>query len=83
MSALTEIPGVGDSIAEDFEGIGIRTVEDLMGQDAEDLYERHNSRVDRTEDRCLLYVFRCAVYYANTAPGDRVREKLKWWNWKY
>jgi len=27
----------------------------------------------------LLYVFRCAVYFAD---GGRSPEELKWWNWK-
>ena len=31
-------------------------------------------------DRCVLYVFRCAVYYA--ANETHESEKLKWWNWK-
>jgi hypothetical protein len=31
-------------------------------------------------DRCQLYVYRCAVYYAGTPGPDP--EKLKWWNWK-
>jgi hypothetical protein len=31
-------------------------------------------------DRCVLYVFRCAVYYANNKTHDP--ELLKWWNWK-
>ena len=35
-------------------------------------------RLGRIEDRCLLYTFRCAVYYAE---GGRAKEKLKWWNW--
>jgi len=34
------------------------------------------------QDRCLLYVFRCAVYYASTSPELYDIEKLKWWNWK-
>ena len=33
-------------------------------------------------DRCVLYVYRCAVYYANTSPDERKPELLKWWNWK-
>jgi SAM-dependent methyltransferase len=33
-------------------------------------------------DRCLLYSFRCAVYYAQTEEELREPEKLKWWNWK-
>jgi hypothetical protein len=32
------------------------------------------------QDRCLLYVFRCAVYYASTAAPEP--ELLKWWSWK-
>ena len=32
------------------------------------------------QDRCLLYVFRCAVYYASAQKHEP--EKLKWWNWK-
>ena len=33
-----------------------------------------------TMDRCVLYVFRCAVYFAETSRHDP--ELLKWWNWK-
>lgn len=32
------------------------------------------------DDRCVLYVFRCAVYYAEQEQHDP--EKLKWWYWK-
>jgi hypothetical protein len=31
-------------------------------------------------DRCMLNVFRCAVYYASNDIHDP--ELLKWWNWK-
>ena len=31
------------------------------------------------QDRCVLYVFRCAVYFA-TEPAPEP-ERLKWWNW--
>lgn len=32
------------------------------------------------QDRCLLYVFRCAVYFSKTKhPKPKL---LKWWNWK-
>ena len=31
-------------------------------------------------DRCMLYVFRCAIYYASNDVYDS--ELLKWWNWK-
>ena len=32
------------------------------------------------QDRCLLYVFRCAVYFAETPKPQP--KKLLWWNWK-
>ncbi|MFP4458563.1 MAG: helix-hairpin-helix domain-containing protein [Candidatus Zixiibacteriota bacterium] len=34
------------------------------------------------QDRCLLYVFRCAVYFAEITEENRDIEMLKWWNWK-
>jgi hypothetical protein len=32
------------------------------------------------QDRCLLYVFRCAVYFATEAKPRAAL--LKWWVWK-
>ena len=79
---LTEIPGVGKSIAVDLRNIGIRSIDDLAGRDPEALYAKSNRHAGKTQDRCLLYVFRCAVYYANTEGKHRDPEKLKWWYWK-
>ncbi len=79
---LRQIPGVGKSIAGDLINIGIRTVEDLKGRDPHDLYRDSNELAGTIQDRCLLYVFRCAVYYANTEKDQLEDEKLKWWNWK-
>jgi hypothetical protein len=79
---LTSIPGVGKSIAADLRRIGIRKVSDLKFQDPDRLYSESNMQVGAIQDRCLLYVFRCAVYYASTAPARRQADKLKWWNWK-
>ena len=78
-SSLTVIPGVGKSIAKDLQEIGIKSVPDLKNKNPEKLYQLSNEQVGKTQDGCLLYVFRCAVYYAN---GGRDPEKLKWWNWK-
>ena len=33
-------------------------------------------------DRCVLYVFRVAVYVASTPEEKRDPNLLKWWNWK-
>lgn len=78
-SQLTLIPGVGKSIAGDLYNIGIETISDLVGKDPKRLYELSNKFEGVKQDRCLLYVFRCAVYFAE---GGRDKEKLKWWNWK-
>jgi hypothetical protein len=79
---LTQIPGVGKSISEDLWNIGVRSISDLKGQDPEELYKRSNAHAGIQQDRCLLYVFRCAVYYAETEAPWRAPELLKWWNWK-
>jgi hypothetical protein len=79
---LQVIPGVGKSIANDLWRIGITNVTDLKGKDPEELYELSNKAVGIVQDRCLLYVFRCAVYYANTESKKQDPQKLKWWNWK-
>ncbi len=80
MNPLTVIPGVGKSIASDLNGIGIYSVTQLRNKNPQDLYEQLCKKQGIKIDRCMLYVMRCAVYYAstkNTSPA-----KLKWWNWK-
>lgn len=76
------IPGVGKSIAGDLYNIGIRQVNDLKGKDAVGLYNQSNRFAGTVQDRCLLYVFKCAVYFAETPSELQDKEKLKWWNWK-
>ncbi len=78
--ALQRIPGVGPSIAADLSGLGIERVSHLEGCDPNQLYENLCSQRRQHIDRCVLYVFRCAVYFAETAGPDL--ELLKWWNWK-
>jgi hypothetical protein len=82
IKSLTVIPGVGKSIAADLLNIGINRVEDLTGRDPKQLYDDSNAFAGCIQDRCLLYVFRCAVYFAETPAELRDPEKLKWWNWK-
>ena len=77
---LQEIPGVGPSLAQDLYDLGIRRVEDLRGADPEDLYKQLVVLRRYGIDRCVLYVFRCAAYYATNREHDP--ELLKWWNWK-
>lgn len=77
---LQRIPGVGKNIEEDLRNIGIRTIEDLKGKDPEELYQRDCMYKGFQEDRCQLYVFRSAVYFAEHEEHEA--EKLKWWYWK-
>lgn len=80
LKELKQIPGVGISIANDLWNIGIRGIPDLKDKDPYILYDQSNEFAGEVQDRCLLYVFKCAVYYASNEV--REAEKLKWWNWK-
>ncbi|MGD2122736.1 MAG: helix-hairpin-helix domain-containing protein [Gemmatimonadota bacterium] len=79
MSALQEIPGVGPSLSRDLQDLGYAQVSDLVGEDPEQMYAHLMHLRGQQQDRCVLYVFRCAVYYASTPNPDP--ELLKWWAW--
>lgn len=75
-----QIPGVGKVIAQDFWDIGLRSIDDLKNNNAQALYEKLCTLQNTSVDRCMLYVFRCAIYFAST--NNPQPELLKWWNWK-
>ncbi len=77
---LLVIPGVGKSIKKDLIDLGIHHVSDLIGKDPQKMYDDLIALRGAYQDRCLLYVFRCAVYFA--AHKHHNPDKLKWWNWK-
>ena len=77
---LQTIPGVGPSISQDLRDLGYGSVAALRDQDPQEMYERLCLRQGQDVDRCVLYVFRCAVYFADT--GEPEPDLLKWWNWK-
>lgn len=79
-TGLRSIPGVGKNIEKHFWDLGYTSVESLKGCDPQDLYERDCLQKGEQLDRCLLYVYRLAVYYAENEIHDP--EKLKWWKWK-
>ena len=66
---LLTIPNVGKNTKEDLLKLGVTCVEE---KDCEIKKYR--------EDKCQLYVFRQAVYYAEHETHEQ--EKLKWWYWK-
>lgn len=77
---LLTIPYVGKNTKEDLINMGINYVEDLVGKNPEDLYLQDCILKKYQEDKCQLYVFRLAVYYAEHEFYDS--DKLKWWYWK-
>jgi len=78
---LRRMPGVGISLANDLWNIDIHSVDELRGQDPYKLFDRSNEFAGQVQDRCVLYVFKCAVYFAETPQAQRDPELLKWWNW--
>jgi len=77
---LQVIPGIGPSLAADLRLLGYRAVSDLKDADPEAMYQRLCRLTKARQDPCVLYVFRCAVYYASRTRHRP--ELLKWWNWK-
>jgi hypothetical protein len=77
---LLTIPGVGKRIAQDLTDLGIRSVAGLKNRDPERLYHKLCAMRGTPIDRCVLYTFRCAVYFASEKRHDP--PLLKWWNWK-
>ncbi|MDX2056619.1 MAG: helix-hairpin-helix domain-containing protein [Gemmatimonadales bacterium] len=77
---LETIPSIGPSLAADLRLLGFRQVGDLATADPERMYQELCRKTRSHQDRCVLYSFRCAVYYASRARHQP--ELLKWWNWK-
>ncbi len=77
---LTTIPNVGERTKQALQNIGITCVEDLKGENPEELYDKDCFVKGFQEDKCQLYLFRMAVYYAEHTDWEE--EKLKWWYWK-
>ena len=80
LKELRKIPGIGKSISLDLWDIGIRKISDLMDKNPALLYKRSNKLAGVIQDPCLLYTFRCAVYFAS--EKNLRKEKLNWWYWK-
>lgn len=77
--ALQRIPGVGPGLAMDLKDLGYAEPADLAGEDPERMFARLCNLRSKPIDRCVLYVFREAVYYASNRKPEP--ELLKWWNW--
>ena len=51
---------------EDLIRLGYPTIESLKSADPEELYRRDCEITGTLIDRCQLYVYRCAVYFAKS-----------------
>lgn len=80
LKEFRKIPGVGKSISQDLYDLGYRSIEELKNQNPEEMYTNICAHKGMQVDRCMLYVFRCAVYFVSNEIHDP--ELLKWWNWK-
>lgn len=67
-------------MAADLHALGVHRAADLRGRDPQRLYDELEERAGAHVDRCVLYVFRCAVYWAEAGETDPVL--TRWWSWK-
>jgi hypothetical protein len=74
------IPSIGKACSLDLWNMGYRSIAELKGKNPMELYERLNYVTGQTHDICMLYTFRCAVYFVTEKEHEI--EKLNWWYWK-
>ena len=80
LNQFQTIPGIGKACSLDFWNIGLRSITDLAGKNPNVLYDKLNTITDVKHDICMLYTFRCAIYFATEKNHDK--DKLNWWYWK-
>ncbi len=73
-SELLSLKNVGKATLEDFELLGIKTIDELAGQDPDELYERLQKITCSKQDPCVWDVFAATIHEAKTG------EKLPWWH---
>lgn len=76
---LKDLAGVGPRTVEDFQDLGIGSVDALAGQDPRELYARLSEQKGVRMDPCVLDVFTCAIAQAKNPqlPADQ----CNWWFW--
>jgi hypothetical protein len=74
-SDLTTIPNVGPEIARKLQRLGFSSVEDLRGQDGEELFARFCALEGAELDPCLLDTFMAVADFADGGPAR------PWWEY--
>lgn len=76
---LTDLVSVGRATVRDFELLGIKSVEQLRGKNADILFHELCRRTQVTHDPCVIDVFSAAI--AQAENPDLPDEMKKWWYW--
>ena len=79
MRRLVDLSGVGPAMLDDFDVLGVKSVEQLARCDADQLYQQLCDRTGKRQDPCVLDVFNCAI--AQARNPDLPREQRNWWYW--
>jgi hypothetical protein len=74
VSELEDLPNIGKEMATDLRCIGIRTPEQLCGQDPFKMYETLCERTGVRQDPCVIDVFISIVHFMDGG------EALPWWS---
>ena len=76
---LEDLVSIGPAMLRDFQGLGIRTVEQLARQKPESLYEKLCRLTGQSQDICVLDVFSAAVAQARNPRLPAAQ--CQWWYW--
>jgi hypothetical protein len=81
MADLTKIPGIGKNMEQHLIRAGYPNIKFLKGADPNEVYAKDCFAQSVQVDRCALYCYRLACYFAN--HGEQLPEgKANWWDWK-
>ena len=76
---LRELYSVGPATVRDLKTLGITRVEQLVGKDAQKLYDRLGRLSGQRCDPCMMDVLSAAI--AQAQDPNLPKEKRKWWYW--
>ena len=76
---LEDLVSVGPAMVQDFELLGIRSLEQLSRRNPEKLYEKLCEVTGKAQDVCCLDVFCAAVAQARNPRLPL--EQRQWWYW--
>ncbi len=76
---LRDLAGIGKAMLEDFDRLGISSVDQLATQDGDELYARISALDGVRHDPCVLDTYRCAI--AQARDPNLPPEQRNWWWW--